>query len=342
MMASAQELHEQSTVVVAHDHAMYSLAARRSRGERAVFSNYYAPLARQGGVNVMGLVVGGDPPLPGVKTDDAWWGSLELLDMLWQEAEESCDTLALCLNYQDINKAVANGRIAILAIMEGALALGACPQPESLANLRTLYRLGLRGLQIVGQDWNRLTETNGGEWPSKGLTQFGKAVIREMNRLGMVIDMAHVPDPDPLFWDVVEISQDPIIDSHRCVRGANHIPRNISDERIRAIAETGGVIGIQFFSSTLASETGRRASVDDLLRHIDHVVDVAGAESVALGPDFLEPELLNRASDHYAQGINDITKLPQVTEALIRHGYSEADVRKIVGENVLRVYERIL
>jgi membrane dipeptidase len=321
---------------------MYSLAARRRTGERAVFSNYYAPLARQGGVNVIGLVIGGDPPLPGIATDDAWWGSLELLDMLWQEAQESSDTLALCLNCKDIDEAIAEGRIAILATMEGALALDAGPHPESLANLRTLYWLGLRSLQIVGQGWNRLVDARDGEWPSRGLTPFGEAVIQEMNRLSMVIDVAHVPDPDPLFWDVVEISQDPIIDSHRCARAANDIPRNISDERIRAIAETGGVIGLQFFSSTLASETGRRATVDDLLRHIDHVVEVAGVECVALGPDFLEPELLNRAPDHYAQGIDDITKLPRVTEELVRHGYSDTDVCMIMGENVLRVYERIL
>lgn len=163
-----------------------------------------------------------------------------------------------------------------------------------------------------------------------------------MNRLGMVIDMAHVPDPDPLFSDVMEISQDPILDSHRCVRGANDIPRNISDERIVAIAEKGGVIGLQFFSSTLASETGGRATVDDLIRHIDHIVKVAGIESVGLGPDFLESALTDRSPGHYVQGIDDITMLPRVTEALVTHGYSDTDVRKILGENVLRVYRQVI
>jgi RimJ/RimL family protein N-acetyltransferase len=159
----------------------------------------------------------------------------------------------------------AGNKVAVLATMEGALALGEGPCPESLVNLRALYRLGLRSLQFVGQGWNCLTDASGDEWPSKGLTPLGKDVVREMNRLGMVIDMAHVPDPDPLFWDVIEIGQDPIVDSHRCVRGANDIPRNITDERIKAIAETGGVVGLQFFSSTLASgEAGgipRRATL---------------------------------------------------------------------------------
>ena len=217
--------------------------------------------------------------------------------MLWQEAEESRDTLVVCLNCQDMDRAVAENKTAVLAIMEGAQALG-----ESPVNLRTLYRLGLRSLQFVGQSWNRLTDARGDELPSKVLTPFGRDVVQEMNRLGMVIDMAHVPDPDPLFWDVIQISQHPIVDSHRCVRGATDIPRNISDERIEAIAATGGVVGLQFFSSTLARKESDRASVEDLVRHVDHMVQVAGVDCVALGPDFLESELAGRRPGFYAAG----------------------------------------
>jgi membrane dipeptidase len=158
----------------------------------------------------------------------------------------------------------------------------------------------------------------------------------------MVIDTAHIPDPDPVFWDIVEISQDPVIDSHRGVRGAADIPRNISDERIKAIAETGGVIGLQFFSMVLTDVPNHRAGVDDLIRHIDHIVAVAGVDHVSLGPDFLEPELINRSPGYYAQGIEEITKLPRVTEALVRHGYSDTEVRKILGKNILRVYKEVI
>jgi membrane dipeptidase len=342
MTVAAQTVHERATVVIAHDHTMYGLAARRSRGERAIFTNTYAPLMRKGGVNVIGLVIGGDPPLLGIESADPWWGSLTLLDMLWREAEESCDTLAICLNGQDIDEALAGRKIAVLATMEGGLALGAGPHPASLVPLRALYRLGLRSLQFVGQSWNDLTDASGEAWSSKGLTPFGKDVVREMNCLGMVIDVAHLPDPDPLFWDVIECSQDPIIDSHRCVRGATDIPRNISDERIVAIAETGGVVGLQFFSSTLAGEAADRACVDDVVRHIDHIVHVAGMDHVGLGPDFLELALTDRRPGFYAAGIEDITKLPAVTEALVRYGYADEDIRKILGENLLRVYRQII
>ncbi|MFC2026174.1 dipeptidase [Chloroflexota bacterium] len=338
-----QKLHKKATVAITHDHTMYSLAARRRRGERAVFTTHYAPLIRQGGVNVIGWVVGGDPPFFGIENNNPWWGSLALLDMLWQEAEESHDTLAICLNCQDIDNAVAEGKIAIIITMEGGAALGEGLFPESLVNLRTLYRLGLRSLQFVGQDWNQLTDAiDEHPNPSKGLTSFGKNTIREMNQLGMVIDMAHIPDPDPVFWDIIEISQDPVIDSHRGVRGVTDIPRNISDERIKAIANTGGVIGLQFISLVLANKSNHRATVDDLIRHIDHIVEVAGVDYVSLGPDFLEPDLINRDPDYYVQGIEEIIRLPLVTDALIRCGYTDTDVRKILGGNILRVFNQVL
>jgi membrane dipeptidase len=337
------KLHKNTTVFITHDHTMYSLAARRMRGERAVFSNHYAPLIRQGGVNVIGWVIGGDPPFFGIENDNPWWGSLELLDMLWKEAEESQDTLAICLNCQDIEDAVAEGKIALLITMEGGATLEEGLYPESLINLRILYRLGLRSLQFVGQDWNQLTDSSEEHpAPTKGLTSFGKNVVREMNQLGMVIDLAHIPDPDPVFQDIIAISQDPVIDSHRGVRGVADIPRNISDERIKAIAKTGGVVGLQFFSVVLTNVPKHRATVEDLIRHIDHIVEVAGIDYVSLGPDFLEPNLINRSPDHYAQGIEEITKLPLVTDALISHGYSEKDIRKILGENILRVYKQVI
>lgn len=338
-----KKLHRETVVAVTHDHSMYKLAEIRSRGERSVFSNRYAPIIRQGGVNVIGWVVGGDPPFFSIENKNAWWGSLELLDMIWQEAEESQDTMTICLSCQDIDQAVSEDKIAIVLLMEGGFALEENCDQGSLVNLRTLYRLGLRGLQPVGQGWNRMIDaTQEHPNPTRGLTSFGKEVVREMNRLGMLIDTAHIPDPDPVFQDIVELSEHPVVDSHRGVRGATDIERNIGDERIKAIAKTGGVVGLQFFSVVLAAEENRQATVNDLLRHIDHIVAVAGIDYVSLGPDFLDSKLANRKSDHYIEGIDGLSALPLVTDALIAHGYSEEDIRKILGENILRVYRQVI
>jgi len=344
MYSKAQSLHNQSTVMLTHDHTMYALAKRRMRGGRSVFTNHYAPLIRQGGVNAIGIVIGGDPPFFSVDTDDPRAGSEILMDMLLQEADESNDTIKVCLNSRDIDDALAEGIIAVIAIMEGALPICEGSSAESIAALQSFYKSGLRSLQFIGQDWNRLINADGREHPavSDGLSPLGNDVVREMNHLGMVIDMAHVPDPDPLFEDVINTSKDPVIDSHRCVQGVTDIPRNISNSRIKAIAETGGVIGIQFFSETLTNSSGKRAVIEDLVRHIDHIINAAGIDHVALGPDFLEPELINRDPGHYAEGIEDITTLPLVTEALVKHGYTDNNIRKILGENILRVYRQVM
>ena len=135
-----RSLHNELTVALTHDHTMYGLAARRKQGETAVFSNHYAPLFRQGGVNVVGWVMGGDPPFFGIENDNPWWGSMELLDMVWREAEESKDDLAICTNAQDIEDAVAADKIALILTMEGAFPLEEGPDP--LISLRMLHRLG--------------------------------------------------------------------------------------------------------------------------------------------------------------------------------------------------------
>jgi membrane dipeptidase len=342
VIGHSRALHEQAAVVVAHDHTLSGLAARRGRGERAVFTNHYAPLMRRGGVNVLGLVAGGDRPIPGSSYAEPWWGTLTAVDMVWQEAEESSDTMMVCRTCDEMDMAVAEGRVAVLLTMEGPLSLEAGPYPETLVNLRTLHRLGFRSVQFRGERWGRLAEAVEGVRASKGLSPFGLEVVQEMNRLGMLIDLAHVPDPDPLFWDVVDAADGPVIDSHRCVREAHDDRVNISDERVKAIADRGGVIGLQFFSSRLGGGESGRATVVDLMRHIDHIVSVAGIDHVGLGPDWVETELVGRSPELYAAGIEDVTKLPRVTEALVGRGYSDDDILKVLGRNFLRVYRAVL
>lgn len=179
------------TIAITHDHTMYGLAARRKQGERAVFSQYYAPEFVRGGVNVIGWVAGGDPPFFSIDNDHAWSGTLELLDMLWQEAEECRDSLVICLNFQDMERAVEEGKIALFITIEGGLALEQGERSNSVMNLRTLHQSGVRSLQLVGQGWNQLMVSQGAHpAPSSGLSAVGKEIVREMNRLGMVINLS--------------------------------------------------------------------------------------------------------------------------------------------------------
>jgi membrane dipeptidase len=201
MKDRARELHEQAIVVDGHNHIMMELAKRRNRGEKAVFSNYYAPLIRKGGVNVLMENIGGDNTCLTNDSDLFLWGSLWVTDMLWEEAEESSDTMAVCMNCKEIDSALAVGKIAVLLTMEGGRPLEGKPNLETLVGLRTFYRQGLRGLQLVDNGRNRIGDGMGEARTKGGLTNFGISVVKEMNRLGMVIDVAHLTEPG--FWDLI-------------------------------------------------------------------------------------------------------------------------------------------
>jgi len=334
---------------------MIELAYQRDRGKTAVFSHYYAPRIRQGGVDVIMMVVGGDSTSLTDRSDLFWWGSIRVMDMLLQEAEESRDTMAICLNSKDIDDTLAAGKIAVLMTLEGARPLTGKLNMDSLAVLRAFYRQGLRQLQLVDMGRNRVGDGHLEVRTGSKLTRFGIEVVKECNRLGMVIDVAHLNDPG--FWDVIETSEDPIVDTHSCVRALRDHVRNRTDEQIKALARNGGVLGLSFMHKYVGDG---RPTVDDLVRHIDYIAELVGVDYVGLGPDHWEGELWTdegwdpapgymeglyvgiSEGSAFVEGLEDVTKLPAVTEALVRHGYSDEDIKKVLGENFLRVYRQVL
>jgi membrane dipeptidase len=350
-----EEIHRQSIVVDGHNHIMSELGKRRNRGDRAVFSNYYAPLVRKGGVNVILLVVGGDNTCLTNDSDLMLWGSLWVMDMLWEEAEESKDTIAICTSGKEIDAAIGAGKIAILLTMEGGRPLEGKPNYESLVGLRTFYRQGLRGIQLVDNGRNRLGDGKGEIRTQGKLTNFGVSVVKEANRLGMLVDVAHLTEPG--FWDVIETSKDPIIDSHSNARAVCDHPRNLTDEQLRAIAKGGGVIGMTT-NAAMTSKEIDKPTVDDLIKHIDYIAGLVGIDHIGLGPDHLEFELevnlwapapgwleglyYGTKDTYYIQNLKSITGLPLITEALVKRGYSESDIGKVLGGNWLRVYKQVI
>mgnify|MGYP005855200899 CR=1 FL=1 len=225
MNERAKELHQQAVVVDAHNHIMIELVYQRNRGKTAVFSNYYAPRIRQGGINVIMAVVGGDSTSLTDRSDLFWWGSIRVMDMLLLEAEESRDSMAVCLNSKDIDDALAAGKIAVLMAFEGARPLTGKLNMDSLAVLRSFYRQGLRQLQLVDMGRNRVGDGHLETRTNSRLTRFGIDVVKECNRLGIVIDVAHLNDAG--FWDVIETSEAPIVDTHSCARAlCDHVRKS--------------------------------------------------------------------------------------------------------------------
>jgi membrane dipeptidase len=264
---------------------------------------------------------------------------------------------------EQVRQANKQGKIAALLGMEGGHMIN-----NSLPTLRMYAKLGVRYLTLthsVHTDW----ADSSGEPPlHNGLTPFGKAVIGELNKLGVMVDVSHVSDQT--FWDALAESKAPIIASHSSVRAISGHPRNMTDAMIKALADKGGVIQINYLDLYLdnarfeymqkagpaqrelltkfpgAANTQRRldelaqqfgpapqVSWEKIIDHIDHAVKVGGIDHVGLGSDFDGGSL--------PDGMHAATELPKITEALMRRGYSDRDIRKILGLNTLRLMEAV-
>lgn len=220
---------------------------------------------------------------------------------------------------EDILRARENGDLAIILAVEHA----DCVE-RSLNVLRMLHEVGVRSIGLTHNvsSWaaDGCLESRDGV----GLTRFGVHLVKEMNRLGILVDLAHVSPS--AFFHALEVSSRPVIFSHGNARALCDHPRNLSDDQLKALAQNGGVIGMSYVPSFIDD---RSPSLERLLDHIDHIADVAGIQVVGLGSDF----------DGGGTLLRDATETPRITEGLLKRGYGEGDIRKVLGDNTYRVFE---
>lgn len=266
---------------------------------------------------------------------------LSLIDCFYTELEKNKDTLSLALSYEDIIKNEKEGKIStLLTVEEGGVTC------SSLTNLRILYRLGVRMLTLT---WNYI---NGISYPNvnfgdgtlldfhipntkDGLTPFGIEFVKEMERLGMIIDVSHLSDAG--FYDVLKYTTKPFVASHSNARSITNHVRNMSDDMILKLAERGGVLGINFAGYFLEeSKQGHkmRSKICNMVKHIRYIRDLAGIDCIGLGSDF-DGIYQDLELDHAG-------KMPELEMALKEADFSNEDIEKIFYKNVLRVYKEIL
>lgn len=261
--------------------------------------------------------------------EDPVYHMMKNVDTFYQLVEQY-DDLAMVTSAKEIEDNMAQGKIScMLTIEEGAVI-------PSLAFLRDYYRLGVRMAALSWNFPNGLTHPNfsGGDGyhtcdREHGLTPFGKECILEMERLGMIIDVSHMSDR--CFYDVLELTTHPFVASHSNARGGCDHARNLSDDMILKLAARGGVMGMNY-SSNFCNESGE-ADVNDLVKHIQYIKNLAGIDVIALGSDFdgIKSGALTNASD-----------LPRLAQALREAHFSEEEIEKIFFKNVLRVYKEVL
>ena len=352
----ARRVHFSSIVVDTHIDVTPKLQRDWKFTEEHTDGHIDLPRMKKGGLNAMFFSIF----MPGTVTGPkAVNDALERVAAVHKLAEDLPNEVALCVTAEQVRKARKQGKLAALMGMEGGHMIN-----NSLPVLRMYAALGIRYLTLthgVNTDW---ADSSGDQPKHNGLTDFGKEVVKELNRLGVMVDISHVSDKT--FWDALEVSRAPMIASHSSCRAIAGHPRNMTDDMIKALAAKGGVIQINYLDSFIdrdlyeyskksqslmreltekypgrenapkrREEVARqfgpapRASWERIIDHIDHAVKLVGADHVGLGSDF--------DGGSMPAGMQDVTHLPQITEALARKGYSDSDLRKILGENTLRL-----
>jgi membrane dipeptidase len=336
----ALALHREALVIDSHNDSIVAHIRRGNLGlggergpERAsragavaYLRQYLYPLGEGIQLNIPKMREGGlDAAFFAVDTTRPWGNHLlyamDALGYFVQEVEEHAADLLIARRAGDIVQAKSQGKLAAILAIENSNALEQSPHVLPL-----LYQLGVRTLTLTHSDraWagDGCEVENGG-----GLTAFGKRVVAQMDELGMLVDVSHLNERG--FWDVVECSQAPFIASHSCCRSLCDHPRNLGDEQLRALAEKGGVVALTFVPVFVEART---PSLERFLDHLDHAVQVAGIGCVGLGSDF----------DGGGDLLPDAAAYPQITAGMAGRGYSAEAIRKVLGENHLRLLRQVI
>jgi membrane dipeptidase len=338
-------------------------------GERGATKHFDIPRAREGGLTApfFSVYVSADHADDGTAAGRA----LELIDLTRRVVAEHPKDLVAAVSVADIRAAKRAGKIAVLMGIEGGHAI-----EDSIGALREFYRAGVRYMTLTHTNTNHWADSSGPFYlpdfdptasaKHHGLTEHGKDIVREMNKLGMIVDISHVSDET--LAAVLATSTAPVMASHSSCRALADMPRNLTDEQIKAIAAKGGVVMINFgsaflddgvykeFAKALAALKAeyvatkardpkaarellkripeRHATWTQIVDHIDHVIQVAGPDAVGIGSDF-------DGIDDTPLGMEDVSMLPKIAEEMLRRGRSEEQVRKVLGENFLAFFARV-
>jgi membrane dipeptidase len=366
---AAKKLHASSIVIDTHDDTTqrlldpkFDLSVRQADGSVDI------PRMREGGLDAIFFSIWIPGTITGQPAVDRAMAQIEAVRRT--VAAHSKD-LTLCTTAAEIQAAKGSGKICALMGVEGGHMIN-----NSLATLDEFYGLGVRYMTLthtVNTDW---ADSSGDKAAHDGLTPFGKQVVAEMNKLGMMVDISHVADKT--FYDVLTTSKAPVIASHSSCRAICTAPRNMTDQMIRDLAAHGGVIQINYhigflsqefadamkahpeYGKEIEAEAKKRCAGNEacelieadkvtrdyvaagklprvewtkIIEHIDHAVKLVGADHVGLGSDFDGADM--------PYGMDDVSKLPEITNALLAKGYSPDDVRKILGGNTLKLMQEV-
>jgi membrane dipeptidase len=334
------DLHDRAVVADTHNDLLMAVSARPPERWASFFRERWLPQLRDGGVNLQVLPVFIDGQY---RPEGALRQTLRMIECAHVIAEGNPGEVRLCLDGPQLDEALAAGEIALVLALESAPGVD-----ENVELFGTLHRLGVRVASIAHWGRTALADGSGEDATGSGLTSAGVAALAEMERLGIVFDVSHLGASGVAH--VLELATRPIMATHSSARALRDHHRNLTDDQLRGVAATGGVICVNFLPAFLAEDPAG-FTVERLLDHIEHIAAVAGIDHVGLGPDFVREVLRDLTPpccedsrfsgidvDAVLPGIDGPRGLPLVTEGLLKRGLAEEDVTKIVGGNVLRLF----
>ena len=366
-------IHRRAIVVDMHADTTQRLVDEQiDLQQRLADGHFDAVRAKEGGLDAQFFSIWVEPDLFGGGGARAVKRADDQIQAVHDLAQKHPETWEVATTAADVRRIAASGKIAALMGMEGGYAID-----EKIENVGRYYQMGVRYLSpawSVSTSWAGSSGDEVGK--TRGLNDFGRQVIREMNRLGIMVDVSHLSDR--AFWDILSTSTKPVIATHSGCRAITNVPRNLTDDMIVALAKTGGVVNVIFYPEhiepgysekkkkvdaeisalvqrasdqepgdaahkKLARDRVRReeylkrlppVSVARIVDHIDHIVKLVGIDHVGIGSDFDGIQAV-------PADLKSVTDLPNLTRELLRRGYSESDIDKILGGNMLRVMEEV-
>ncbi len=315
----AKKFHENTEVVDLHCDTMHLVTTGKLKlMDWNKTGHVDVPRLKAGGVKYQVFAAWGEG-----QPEPTWKIAYETLKAFRDIVNQNINEISIVERWDDIQRCRKDNLIGAILGMESGMLLNG-----KLDRLYTIYDLGVRILTLTWNGRNQIADGVGVEGEKKGLTQFGREVVKSMYELGMIVDISHLGEPG--FWDCIEYVESPIIASHsNCYALCPH-PRNLKDAQIKAMAEKGGVIGVNFYPAFL----GDPVDVSRVCDHIDYIANIVGIDYIALGSDF-------DGMDVTPKGLEDVSKFPNITAELIVRGYSDDDICKILGKNALKIFKRI-
>ena len=334
----AKKLHDESIIVEGH-RDLFEMVRLMDAGQKYPLFNVTYPRLKRANISTTFYSICGDSVTHSRGTRQFLKSALENIDMLREEIEVSSGKMKLILHGDDLPDAPSPDLLNIVMSFEGGR-----PLEGRIEHLRNFYRLGLRSMQITWNLRNELADGVKEERTGGGLTHFGEAVVKEMDRLGMLIDLAHISRPG--WFDVLEVASGPVCCTHSNCKKIYHHFRTIDDEQIKALAQTGGVLGV----NAIATMVSKDPTLDKLVDHISHIADLVGIDHVGLGLDFVkddgplypEDEIFGVGENRLIPDFENEDDFPNITECLVRRGYSNEDITKVLGGNFLRLLKAVL